>query len=131
MFSCEVRYEFQIAYLQTEISTMCFGKLWIAASHFINKCNSVFPSVRKDIRHLCHAEQWASPNFNGSNAIFLESFIPYLVDACMESRTLYLLQIHQLGTLLYSILTDRKKWILNWEKKTCIFRFSPYHIIVE
>lgn len=59
MFSCEVKFELQIAYLQTAISALCFGKLWFAAGHFINKCNSVFPSVRKeDIKHLWHAEQW-------------------------------------------------------------------------
>lgn len=58
MFSCEMKFEFQIAYLQTAISALCFGKLWFAVSHFINKCNSIFLSMRKQgIRRLWHAEQ--------------------------------------------------------------------------
>lgn len=62
-----------------------------------------------------------SPNINGSNAIFLESFIPYLVDARLLSRPLYLLQIHQFETLQYSILTHGKTNGLFTERKHTYF----------
>lgn len=114
--------EFQIAYLQTVISALCFGKLWFAVSHFINKCNSIFLSMRKQgIRRLWHTEQWTTclQILMGTVPFLLESLIPYLADACLLSRPLYLLQIHQFEMLLYSILTgeqrlftERKKHLL-------------------
>ena len=56
MFSCEIKFEFHVAHFQIAISTLCFGKLRFATGHFINKCYSVFPSMRKeDVKCLWHA----------------------------------------------------------------------------
>ena len=52
MSSCEIKFEFQIIYLQT-IFALCFGKLSFATSHFINKCNLIFPSQRKQALDIC------------------------------------------------------------------------------
>lgn len=126
MFSCEMKFEFQITYLQTAISALCFGKLWFAVSHFINKCNSIFLSMRKqDIRRLWHAEQWTTclQILMGTMPFLLESLIPYLADACLLSSPLYLLQIHQFEMLLYSIPTVEKR--LFPERKTHCFRLRP------
>lgn len=72
------------------------------------------------------------PNFNGNNPIFLESFIPYLVAACLLSRPLYLLQIHQfeMAAVFHSC-----RWKIKMDpllrRETHIFSFTPCHIVVE
>lgn len=127
MFSCEMKSEFQIAYLQTAISALCFGKLWFAVSHIVNKCNSIFLSVRKQgSRRLWHAERWTTCRqiLMGTVPFLLESLIPYLADACLLSRPLYLLQIHQFEMLPYSILTDEKR--LFTERKKHILLVSDH-----
>lgn len=64
------------------------------------------------------------PNFNGNTAIFLESFIPYLVAACLLSRPLYLLQIHQfeMAAVFHSC---------RWKKKNGPFteRRNTYYLV--
>lgn len=52
MFSCEIKFEFQIVYLQT-IFALCFGMLQFLTSHFVNKCNLIFPSMRKEALDIC------------------------------------------------------------------------------
>lgn len=56
MSSCVIKFEFHIAHFQIAISALCFGKLRFAAGQFINKCYSVFLSMRKeDIKCLWDA----------------------------------------------------------------------------
>lgn len=88
MFSCEMKSEFQIAYLPTAVSARRFGKLWLAVNHFINKCNSIFLSMRRQ-RHQMSVARRAmnntSPNFNGNNAIFTR-IINSLSCECMPAK---------------------------------------------
>lgn len=124
MLSWEIKFEFQIVCLPTAVFALCFGRLRfaLASEQTLDGCGA-----QSNERHVCKCQR------EQCRFCFLESFIPYLADACLLHSPLHLLQIHQFEVLLFSILTEVGSGEMDSSTrgKTSLFSFRPCHVTVE